>query len=138
MAPHEKATYEHVSDGTAFLPMACGPCGLNASVAVLVRDIARETLWLRCPNCNRGAVSNADRGIEPGLRPGSDLRGLPGDVARAYTKARDAASVNAWTATEMMCREILMHVAVDKGAKKGETLPSTPATWRRRATSLSS
>jgi hypothetical protein len=65
-------------------------------------------------------VFDGGQGITPGPRPGSNLRGLPEDVARAYGEARDAASVNAWTATEMMCRKILMHVAVDKGAKPGE------------------
>lgn len=29
--------------------------------------------------------------------------------------------VNAFTAAEIMCRKILMHVAVDKGANEGET-----------------
>jgi hypothetical protein len=55
------------------------------------------------------------------MRPGANLLGLPEDVGRAYGEARSTASVNAWTATEMMCRKILMHVAVDKGAKDGQT-----------------
>lgn len=29
-------------------------------------------------------------------------------------------SINAFTAAELICRKILMHVAVDKGAKEGE------------------
>lgn len=29
-------------------------------------------------------------------------------------------SINAFTASELICRKILMHVAVDKGAKEGE------------------
>jgi len=32
--------------------------------------------------------------------------------------------VNAFTATEAVCRKILMHIAVDKGAKEGQTFAS--------------
>lgn len=114
---------ESVSDNGAHVPMSCGHCGRDVSAAVLVMDLSPQSgaLWLRCPNCRRGSVANGGKGIQPAARPGSDLRGLPEDVARAYNEARDAASVHAWTAAEMMCRKILMHVAVDKGAKEGQT-----------------
>ncbi|HET7386781.1 MAG TPA: DUF4145 domain-containing protein [Nocardioidaceae bacterium] len=56
--------------------------------------------------------------------PGEDLEGLPTDVESAYSEARDAMGVHAYTAGELMCRKILMHVAVDKGAAEGDTFAS--------------
>jgi Domain of unknown function (DUF4145) len=51
---------------------------------------------------------------------GPTLEGLPADVAAAYEESRRAFGVNAFTSTELVCRKILMHVAVDKGAKTGK------------------
>ncbi|WP_179255692.1 DUF4145 domain-containing protein [Streptomyces sp. SS07] len=56
----------------------------------------------------------------PGPKVGGDVLGLPSDVEQAYEEARSCAGVNAYTATEVMCRKILMHVAVDKGAESGK------------------
>jgi hypothetical protein len=38
---------------------------------------------------------------------------MPPDVAEAWRQARTTHAVAAYTASEMMCRKILMHVAVD-------------------------
>jgi hypothetical protein len=52
----------------------------------------------------------------------STVRHLPADVDHAWREARSAFSVAAYTASEMMCRKILMHVAVDKaGAPAGKS-----------------
>jgi hypothetical protein len=59
--------------------------------------------------------------IFPGVVFGPSLGGLPKDVEQAYEEARACMSINAFTATELICRKILMHVAVDKGAKEGES-----------------
>lgn len=47
---------------------------------------------------------------------------LPDDVAPAWKEAQSAHAVAAYTASEMMCRKILMHLAVDvAGGKVGGT-----------------
>ena len=38
-----------------------------------------------------------------------------------YQEARRCMGVSAYTAADLLCRKILMHVAVDKGAKPGKT-----------------
>ncbi len=43
---------------------------------------------------------------------GSTIAKLPDDVAQAWREARTAHAVAAYTASEVMCRKILMHVAV--------------------------
>jgi hypothetical protein len=50
---------------------------------------------------------------------------LPSDVAQAWQEAGLAHSVAAYTAAEIMCRKILMHLAVDKaGAQPGSSFVS--------------
>jgi hypothetical protein len=74
--------------------------------------------------CHDASVETDTRGIFPGVPFGPALEGLPEDVNEAYEEARRCFSVNAFTASEVLCRKILMHVAVDKGAKEGATVAS--------------
>jgi hypothetical protein len=62
--------------------------------------------------------------LYPGVAFGPAIEGLVKDVADAYGEARRCMGVNAFTACEGICRKILMHVAVEKGAKEGETFAS--------------
>lgn len=71
--------------------------------------------WARCTNCHFGVVIN--KGVlSPAGLEGEDVEGLPVETAQAYAEARRTASAGAFTSCELMCRKILMHVAVDKGA----------------------
>jgi Domain of unknown function (DUF4145) len=51
--------------------------------------------------------------VYPVAPAGGDIRHLPDDVAQAWREARTTHAVAAYTASEIMCRKILMHVAVD-------------------------
>ncbi len=64
---------------------------------------------------------SGDNTIYPGEMFGPTIQGLPKIVEEAYQEARSCMSVNAYTATELICRKILMHVAVEKGAKEKES-----------------
>jgi DNA-directed RNA polymerase subunit RPC12/RpoP len=50
---------------------------------------------------------------------GRTVQGLPPDVAALYGEARGCMSVPAHTGAVLLCRKILMHVAVEAGAKAG-------------------
>jgi hypothetical protein len=81
------------------------------------------TLWLKCPNegCGEGSVKLRTGAVYPPAPFGPRIEGLPADVASAWNEAGIAFSVGAYTASEMMCRKLLMHVAVDKaGSKPGK------------------
>ncbi|MBI4329745.1 MAG: DUF4145 domain-containing protein [Chloroflexi bacterium] len=43
---------------------------------------------------------------------------MPERISKAYEEARTCMSVNAHTACELICRKILMHVAVEKEAEE--------------------
>lgn len=116
-----KNTYK--ADGTtddAWHGYVCGHCGTKVSGAVIGRYNDGRTFWLMCPECERGSVYT-NGSVFPGLVFGPELQGLPAEVAAAYAEARRCMSVNAFTASELICRKILMHVAADKGAKGGDS-----------------
>jgi hypothetical protein len=56
--------------------------------------------------------------IYPTAPAGGIVPHLPQDVARAWQEVRTSHAVAAYTASEMMCRKILMHLAVDVAKSK--------------------
>lgn len=120
MALHKNA---HKHDGTtddAWYTYTCGHCGTRVSGAVVAYStVPGTTRWLWCPHCY-GASVYTNGTVFPGVVFGPSLKGLPKEVEQAYQEARACMSVNAFTAAELICRKILMHVAVNKGAKEGE------------------
>jgi hypothetical protein len=80
---------------------------------------ARQAWVLTCPVCTRPTYLNDFEKIQiPSVRLGATLTKLPEIVRTAYDEARDCSSVGAFTATVMIARKILMHVAVEEGAAK--------------------
>ncbi len=113
----------NVSDSSAWYGMQCGHCGNRVSGAVVAWINRHDTVmvrWLRCTICHLGSVEN-NFVISPPTAGGEPVEGLPDDVGRAYAEARACLTVGAYTACELMCRKILMHVAVAKGAEEGES-----------------
>jgi len=110
------------SDPRAWLDGTCGHCGrvVNAAVIAFTQDRPDmpSARWTRCTGCGEGSYVASNGHTFPGPRIGRDVEGLPDLVAEAYAEARDCAGVNAFTACEMTCRKILMHIAVDKGANE--------------------
>ncbi|WP_299775525.1 DUF4145 domain-containing protein [uncultured Pseudoteredinibacter sp.] len=106
---------------------SCGYCGTKVSGAVVsyydwntqLGDTQRNK-WLLCPNCTRPSVK-FNNSVFPGSPFGPEVQGLPEEVDGSYNEARRCMEVNAFTAAELICRKILMHVAADKGAKEGES-----------------
>jgi hypothetical protein len=105
----------------------CGHCGRDVAGYVVAYATTHEASadfqmrWLQCPTCRRGSVYDQRIGVAPGVAFGPGVAGLPADVNAAYAEARRCLSVQANTAAEGMCRKILMHIALDKGAAEGKT-----------------
>jgi Domain of unknown function (DUF4145) len=118
-APNSSAA--NVADANATRTMICPHCGNSVMAAVIAQTHAEApaVAWLRCASCNSGAVDNNGR-LWPSPMVGEAVDGLPAEVAAAYEEARKTAGVGAYTSCELMCRKILMHIAVDKGASEGE------------------
>jgi DNA-directed RNA polymerase subunit RPC12/RpoP len=107
----------------------CGHCGRDVAGIVVAfasdegADHIIRVRWLQCPSCRQGSVFSKES-VFPGSVFGPMIEGLPTEVKQAYDEARRCLSVNAYTAAEGLCRKILMHVAVDKGAVAGQTFAS--------------
>ena len=129
---HRSITRHDGSLKESWFSYQCGFCGAEVSGAVVAstswnyvsdfnrNELLREIRWLQCTNCGLGSVAN-DSNIAPGVPFGPTLEGLPDDVLSAYREARRCMRALAYTAAELLCRKILMHVAVEKGAKEGES-----------------
>ena len=114
------------SSANSWYPYKCAGCERDVSGAV-VAEIGTEkghVRWLQCPICGEGAVQRKDGCVYPGKVFGPVIEGLPRSVSDGYEEARNCMSVNAFTACELICRTILMYVAVEKGAKENETFVS--------------
>ena len=111
-----------IKDSASRYTYTCGHCNTVVSgfvVSMYVTMLGRVE-WLLCTNCGYGSVVNDGR-LHPGTLFGPIIEGLPKNVEEAYQEARSCMSVKAYTACELLCRKILMHVAVEKGAKERES-----------------
>lgn len=103
----------------------CSNCGNSVGgleVARHVRDDGAATYWLICPVCSYGIVLEYDKRIYPFPKFGDEIEGLPDEVKLTYNEARECMSINALSGCQLLCRKILMHVAVDKcGGVEGES-----------------
>ncbi|MEO0797369.1 MAG: DUF4145 domain-containing protein [Verrucomicrobiota bacterium] len=58
----------------------------------------------------------------PGARYGNDVAHITDEkIEQLYQEARDATGSGSYTLAVLACRKLLMHIAVSKGAKKGES-----------------
>jgi DNA-directed RNA polymerase subunit RPC12/RpoP len=105
------------SSATHNFDYVCGHCGRHTSGRVIARDSA--TVWLRCTSCLSGSVQVENGNFFPTLKFGQIVEHLPDMVHTAFDEARICFSNMAYTASDLLCRKIIMNVAVDKGADEG-------------------
>src|SRR5689334_9357790 len=103
----------------SWIAYSCGHCGAKGPGAVVAAYGAKtesNVRWIMCVNCLDGSVMSRDKTVYPSTPFGPKIEELPSEVEKAYLEARSCLSVNAATACELICRKILMHIAVEKGA----------------------
>lgn len=100
----------------------CGHC--NRNVTGIVTSYYGQIRWMLCPGCLDASVLSKDGLLFPSAPFGPVIEGLPDAVNSAYREARMCLAVNGFTACELVCRKILMHVAVEKGAAPGDSFNS--------------
>ena len=127
---HRSITHPDGSTDNAWETYTCGFCGTKVSGAVVSQFTWETTLrnpqinkWLLCTNCTKPSVK-LNNTIYPSIAFGPHIQGLPKEVHDSYNEARRCMEVNAYTAAELICRKILMHIAVDKDAKEGKSFVS--------------
>jgi hypothetical protein len=71
-----------------------------------------------CPSCDCPAFFDEYSRQHPDAIPGSEVLHLPGVLEQLYLEARSCCAAFAFTASVLMCRKMLMNIAVDLGADK--------------------
>lgn len=75
-----------------------------------------------CPNCQRPTFFEPDGTQIPSPRVGRSVKGVTdAAIEKLYNEARDCAMVGAHTAAVLLCRKLLMNVAVQHGAVAGRS-----------------
>lgn len=74
-----------------------------------------------CPNCYRPSTSFPHEEIWPSAALGESVSSVPTKTYELYLEARRCTAASAHTAAVLLCRKILMHLAVEKGAPEGKT-----------------
>lgn len=76
-----------------------------------------------CPRCERPTafVVSDDGNVDqvPGPMEGAVIQGLPETVSALYDEIRKCVQAGAYTSAVLSSRKMLMHIAVDNGAKEG-------------------
>jgi hypothetical protein len=75
-----------------------------------------------CPNCGCPTFFGADKKQVPAIRLGNEVKGITDEhVQSAYNEARDCSGCGAYSGSVLLCRKLLMNIAVNHGAKSGES-----------------
>ena len=104
----------------------CGHCGARSGPSRRYTnsgsggDFAQIVI---CPSCNRPTYVLGEFAEQvPGPLVGRSITGITdAEVEKLYDEARKALANGAPSAAVMVCRKLLMHIAVEKGAKEGES-----------------
>lgn len=99
----------------------CGYCGNRVASDKGWKTPSGYGVIRLCGQCNTPTFfSDITKQQWPGPLPRAEVEHLPAEVQRIYEEARRSLTVNAFTGTVMLCRKILMHVAVEKEAETGK------------------
>lgn len=73
-----------------------------------------------CPFCTKPTFISHEGYIYPSTRMGNNVLNITEEsIEKLYNEARDCTAANAHTASVLLCRKILMHIAVENGADEG-------------------
>jgi len=98
----------------------CGYCGYEVSSEKGWTTESTDYAFIRiCPHCNGPTFFAVGGRHWPGPKEGRGVTNLSKAVAAAYDEASNSITVGAFTGSVMLCRKILMNVAVEKGAEEG-------------------
>lgn len=100
----------------------CGHCQSPlASNKGFRREIRGAGWWYIyiCHHCNCPTFFDLENNQIPGSPYGRKVENVPKEVDALYNEARNCTSVNAFTASVLCCRKLLMNIAVSKDAKEG-------------------
>ena len=109
----------------------CGYCSTvvssdrgYAAMAMDSGDVRRTPLHYVlyiCPGCSKPTFFDQERQPTPGETLGQPVAHVPETLNALYEEARRCSTYRCYTAAVMLCRKMLMHIAVEKKAAPGKT-----------------
>ncbi|WP_295093451.1 DUF4145 domain-containing protein [Ruminococcus sp.] len=111
-------------------PFTCGYCknliapdlGYRISSSGQAGNQITRALIYMCPYCKNPSIYYLDeKEVVPGSFFGREVKGLPENIQTLYDECRINYSNKCYTSSQMIARTLLMHIAVEQGAKEGET-----------------
>jgi hypothetical protein len=111
----------HMVDQVPAAEWDCGYCGshVGSDRGWWIESNGAGRFHIRiCSSCQGPTffVQN-DAEYAPAPLPGHEVNDVPQDLAALFHEARASAGAGAYTAAVLTCRKILMHIAVEEGAK---------------------
>ncbi|MGB2862249.1 MAG: DUF4145 domain-containing protein [Sedimentisphaerales bacterium] len=96
----------------------CGFCGNTVGPSFGYNYSDRFYKIFICPVCDKpNYFDSNDQTPAPLL--GNKVENVPEEIDKLYNEARACTGASAFTAAVLACRKLLMHIAVEKGAKEG-------------------
>lgn len=103
----------------------CGYCGVGVGGNVGYHDEHDHDQIYICPNCSKPTAFILDENNEvrqiPGASSSATLEHLPREIYTLYEEIKRCVQYTAYTSAVLAMRKLIMHVAVDKGAKPSQT-----------------
>lgn len=98
----------------------CGYCGKEVGTGTGYYMHNGSSVIAICSRCNRPTFFDTDEGRRyPSSVPGKPVTRVSADLVNLYDEARYAAGAGAYTAAVMVCRKMLMNIAVKEEAEAG-------------------
>lgn len=111
----------HRTEQASKVGFTCGYCGREAAPSKMYQDTTGRGHIYICPACTQPTFTNVQGLQVPSVRHGRNIAGITSvDIAQLYDEARDCTSAGAFNATVMICRKILMNLAVQHGAAENK------------------
>ena len=104
----------------------CGYCGVTTGVIEGYNQSEGHGRIYICGGCNRPTYLNeVDRIVQsPAPVFGNPVLHLPPEISELYDQACRSTQVNAYSGCILLCRKLLMHVAVEQGADPSQSFLS--------------
>jgi hypothetical protein len=106
----------------AWVAIDCPHCG---GVQALKIGQGPNTVWLRCATCEKGYVKNGGE-VAPAALPMRTPDKLPSEDRAVWHEVRTCLGSGAHMAAVMLCRKLLLHLAVENGLEPENTKGHAP------------
>lgn len=102
----------------------CGYCGKDVGAHMGYRHSRdHHAKSYLCPNCGLPTLFYGEY-QSPGPLIGREILGLPEDIKSVYKEMRSTIKNDDYTSTALLGRKLIMHIAVEAGAKEGDNFKS--------------